>query len=174
MSRSTASESSKNCAPETLAHDAHTLGSIADLIRQFGGEKPTGYVAPGGVRVVLDYADREERVDMSFEKSPQAIALEKLAGGVSQKELIKALRTDLAGCFPAETFLPIVRNLTFNGATSAHADRQHGRDSLGSTVDRNVAANAGEIPETLRFKFPLYTVPHDVVTDVDLECAIRR
>ncbi|MEO1526713.1 MAG: hypothetical protein AAFX06_14860 [Planctomycetota bacterium] len=158
--------------PVGLEHSSHSLSSINDLIEQFGGDKPTVYVAPDGVRVLLDNNDREEWIAMQFEKSPQALALAKLADGVGQKELIKTLRTDLAGCYPTELFLPIVRNLTFNAGSTAQATREHGRDSLGSTVDRTVAANAGDIPEVLRFQFPLYTVPHDVVTDITLECAI--
>lgn len=151
---------------------AEDLGSIAVLIDEFGGVKPTVFISEGGIQVVLDDDDRLEKVTMQFEQSDQFLVLRSLAAGVSQPTLVRTLRTKLAGCVGNENTLAIIRQMEFDVNRGARGNVQHTKESLGRSIEKEVRTKAGELPETLRVVVPLFSVPHDVPTDITLECAV--
>lgn len=158
--------------PEPLVRIADTLGSVATLVNEFGGDKPTFYVNHEGVAVVLDDCDRVERVSMKFQESVQFATLKQLESGRDQRTVVRLLRTTLAGCVDHNEFLGMVRQLEFDVNRGMRADVQHTKESLGRSVEKEVRSRAGEMPESVRVRVPLFTVPHDINTTIELECAI--
>lgn len=165
-------ETEEMIEPERLQRDASTLESVAALSERFGGEKLTAFVGSESVCVVLDDDDRVETVDMQFCYSPQFLTLGQLRDGVDQKTLVKTLRTKLAGVVANEDFLKIVRQVEFDVARGSRGEVSHQKESLGRSVEKQVRANAGEVPETIRVVLPLYSVPADVPTTISLDCAV--
>jgi len=155
-----------------ISRTANTLNSAALLIERFKGELPTVYLGESGVHAMLDDEDRLEDVRMNFELSDQYNVLLELKHGVSQKDLVKILRTKLAGCVSHENFLSIVRQLEFDVNRGSRGEVQHTKESLGRTVEKNVRAKAGEMPEELRITLPLFSIPHDIPTEITLVCAV--
>ena len=158
--------------PPKLSRRAHSLDSVATLTEEFSGEVATAFVAEDGIKVILDDDDRMETVVMSFEHSEQFNELCRLANGETQRKLVKILRTKLAGCVNNDLFTAIVRQLEFDVQRGSRSDIQHGGESLGNSVEKQVRAKAGEMPEEIRVTVPLFSVPHDVPTEITLTCAV--
>lgn len=149
-----------------------TLDAVALLTTNFKGDRPSAYVNESGIAVILDNDDRLERVEMEFLLSDQYQAFVKLADGLDQRRLIRSLRTSLAGCIDHANFVQILRQLEFDVNHGSRSDVHHGQESLGRKVEKEVRAKAGEMPEEIVIRLPLYKVPHDVPTIIELKCAV--
>lgn len=164
-------ESTETLEPPLVKRTAETLGCVGELSEKYG-KAPAAYVNESGITVVLDNEDRLEAVRMQFQFSDPYKALLSLEDGMAQRALVKVLRTTLAGCVDHEGFLAIVRQLEFDVNRGARADLKHTKESMGRSVEKEVRANAGEMPEEIRIVVPLFTVPHDVPTEITLMCAV--
>lgn len=159
-------------AKPTLTRIAHTLDDVARLIEKFHGESPTVFVQEDGITVILDDDDRLERIEMLFELSDQFAVFMQLATGKQQRELVRVLRTSLAGCIEHNDFLQIVRQLEFDVNRGSRGTVSHTKESLGRSVNKEVRANAGEMPEQISVRLPLFKVPHDIPSEMVLQCAV--
>jgi hypothetical protein len=155
----------------SLQRTAHTLTSVVQLVKTYG-DYAAVYVYEKGIEVILDDSDRVETVVMQFELSDQFKALMELKHGVVQKKLVRALRTTLAGCVGREDFLQICRQIEFDVNRASRGEFSNTKESLGRSVEREVRAKAGEMPEEVFVTVPLYSVPHDVNTNITLQCAV--
>lgn len=174
--------------PAKLVRKVTTLDSIASIIRHEGARQPIivqegdaegsivslsqVYVSESGVTVVLDETDRTERVTMDFAFSPQFQALKRLEQPTNQKALVTALRSALYGCCGYIDIVNVVRKIQFNRTSDGKTTVEHGRESLGRSVEKAVQSMGGEIPEELTFVVSLFSVPSDVPTRIELRYAI--
>lgn len=149
-----------------------TIESLVSLATQFGGEKVTIFCNEVEIVCVLDDDDRTETVTLPLEHSKQFNIFRHLEAGMGQKELVRTLRTSLAGCVQYEDIVPLFRQIQFGVHRGSGGEAGHQRQSLGRSVEMEVAAKAGEIPEEVRVRLPLFTVPGDVNTDIDFLAAI--
>lgn len=156
----------------TMTRIVHTLDDVSRLISEFGGKKPTVFVEEDGIICVLDDGDRLEKVLMQFELSDQFRVFEKLKHGLQQRELVRILRTSLAGCVEHNEFLKIVRQLEFDVNRNARGSVSHTKESLGRSVDKEVRTKAGDMPEEISVRLPLFKVPHDIPSEMVLQCAV--
>ena len=154
-----------------LNHSVDSLLSLMKIVDNYGNN-PAVYVGKDGVDSILDDDDRLERASIDFEQSPQLIAIGRAAGGLTQAEFVRMLRTTLSGCVQHETFLSIVRQVRWELGQERTGSVKHGSDSLGNKVNRSVTANAGEMPETVRVSMPYLVKPTDAAIHLDFECAV--
>lgn len=157
---------------QTMSRSVTTIESLVALATEFGGNNVTIFCNEEEIVCVLDDDDRTETVRLPLEHSKQFNIFRHLEAGMGQKELVRTLRTSLAGCVQYEDIVPLFRQIQFGVHRGAGGEAGHQRQSLGRSVEMEVAAKAGEIPEEVRVRLPLFTVPGDVNTDIDFLAAI--
>ncbi|MDM4015812.1 hypothetical protein [Roseiconus lacunae] len=156
----------------SLIREVETLRDVMTLVATFKGSEPTIFVSEERIDVVLDNDDRLEKVSMRLQHSPQFVALLTLAEGRQQRELVRVLRTRLAGCVDNKDFLSIVRQVEFDVNRGSHGTVNHTGESLGRSVTMEARTKVGEIPEEIIVRLPLFQVPHDLATEMVLRCAV--
>lgn len=155
-----------------LQRTVETIESVVQCVNEFGGEKPTVFVDTDGVEVILDDDDRRELVGMSFAASRQYTEFVRLMHGVTQKQIVQSLRTRLAGCVAFDHFIDLMRRMEFSEASEQGGNIQHGRDSLGASVDRAVISKMGDIPEEVGVSINRFAVPHDAACMMEFRAAV--
>jgi hypothetical protein len=169
-------------APPYLTRTAKSLDSLAQIIRHENIVDPDGtgdathsqvYVDESGVTVILDEYDRAERLKMSFAYSAQYVALQSLQKITNQKLFIATLRGALHGCCSYPDIIRIVRKIEFKRSNDGVKTIEHGRESLGRSVEMAVQSIDGDkIPEELTFRVNLFSTPSDVPSQVELSFAL--
>lgn len=132
--------------------------------------EPTVWYAPDGVRIVLDDGKELNRhgggiVPLVF--TPQFARLKELEKGVKfgQKEFVRLLRNQLVDCMTEdlEKLLRSVRSLNFSSQRGSSATINQGRESLGLTIEAEVASTVGPIPETVTLQVRVFTDPSLII-----------
>lgn len=157
--------------PKPMTRYASSLASVVALTEKYGKE-PTVYLGHTGINVVLDESDRQEFVLMRFVQSEPLRTLTSLDQGVTQKQLIRILRTTLAGYVSQDSFLEVMRQLEFDVSRGGRSEIQASKESLGRSIEKEVRAKAGEMPETINVRVPYFSIPSDIKTWLMLECAV--
>ncbi|TXH46017.1 MAG: hypothetical protein E6Q97_30425 [Desulfurellales bacterium] len=128
--------------------------------------QPTVWYAPSGVRVVLDDHKDLNRyggavVPLVF--TPQWTRLKELEKGIKlgQKEFVRLLKNHLVDCMTddLEKLLRSVRTLNFSSNRSGSGTINQGRESLGLSIEAEIASTVGPIPETVALQVRVYTDP---------------
>lgn len=159
--------------PPRCSRSLSSLESVAVLLSKHGTENAVTYVDFDGISGFLDDEDRIEQFMMNFESSAQIQALNLCGSGMTQRGLVRVLRTSLAGCVRHESIVPLVRQIEFNVDRGSRSELKTNSESMGRSVEKQVRAKAGEIPDELRMTLPLFSVPHDMVTDIEITCAVE-
>lgn len=155
--------------PEPRCDTVESVDDMGLLIEKVG-TNAIAYVGTTKIIAVLDADKRDDRVIMPLEKSPAICALLELSSGVTQKQLIQSLREPLADCCEPK-FLAIIRRLDFSRKSDGRSDVQHGRESLGRSVEAAIQSSEGDIPETVAFELPWLT-SRDLPTLMTIKCAV--
>ena len=155
-----------------LKRTATTLASFSALLDRFGTTLPTVFVGDDAIVAVLDDDDRRELLECPFELSTEVKMLKRLADGIDQKGLVRSLRTALAGCCTNEQIVSVFARLQFRRRNDGTATVEHGRESLGRDVERQVQSPEHELPEILVFRMPLLLQPADIASDVEIRVAV--
>lgn len=140
----------------------HALGSVGALC-----EFAETFAAKGSVWhdeeqivVVLDNDDRRDVATLDLEKSAPFVRLEFLADkrpALTQRDLIRLLRHELRSA-GAEHVLSSVKRLDFKRSNDGRSNLEHGKESLGRSVE--MAVNSAEaIPEFFLSTVSVYTTP---------------
>jgi hypothetical protein len=168
--------------PATRGHIVYSLDDLAGWAikaaidyqrkdQQTAGGPPIIYHNKYGCTLVLDDADRRDRVSFPLAFSDPWILVERLAKekvAWSQREAIQALRLTLAA---EPTVVAALRRIDFTSRSAADSLIYRGRESLGKSVETELA-NAAEIPETIMLSVPIYrNVGED--RHYDLSCALE-
>lgn len=154
-------------------HKLNTIDSLARFAENFGQDPSVLYLAEDGIKLVLDDADRQEMAWMGFEYSPQFTAMMGLQNGLSQKALVRTLRTVMAGCVRNDDIIKIIRQIEFDVNRGSRSAVSHTQESMGRSIEKQVRAQAGELPEEIRFVLPMFSTPADVNTDIELVLAVE-
>lgn len=142
----------------------HTLEGVQDIIRAVvrateEGE-PEVYHDDTAVRVLLDREDRRDTLDMPLHVSERFRTLEALAKApraMSPAAAVKFLRFELQGT-GIDAVVAGLRRIDFTRSGSGASNVQHGRESLGRSVEAAVQ-QADQVPEEFVVETPLYTNP---------------
>lgn len=122
-----------------------TLGDVKQLVDH--AEAPEVYVCSGGVNVFFDRADRREVASMPFIDSGRFEALRDLESGKSftPRAAVKFLRLTFHGT-GIDSVVKALGKVDFKRTSDGKNDIEHGRESLGKSVERSVQ-QVDEIPE---------------------------
>jgi len=167
--------------PRQRAYKAADLADLARLITEFASRSSLdlttsslGSVPPefkpvlpcvfvwvflGTVVVVLDEkCDRRDRVTLTFQRTESFEKLCQYSGKfLSQAEMIAVLRGEIAGTYSPSGLVPLLRSLKFRASTSGEANVQVGKESMGKSIEAEVAGlNGATIPEDVLVTVPLY------------------
>jgi len=116
---------------------------------------------PEGVTLLLDDADRRDRVIFPLVPSREQIALKGLEentiahDGFEQRPLIRFLRFELG--LDNLPLLAKFRNLKFGLQSGQGSNLQHGKESIDRSIKEEIlSAGAEALPETITVEVPLY------------------
>ena len=128
------------------------------------------------VLVLDDHAYRENLVTMPLPKHPTFLALKGSQGVTyTQRSLIDFLRLNLkkevAAAYP--DFIAKLRAIKIKQDESGDSNIQHGRESMGKIIDRQVSG-ADELPDEVTLAIPVwlhlgYTAAIECAFDIDLQ-----
>lgn len=150
---------------------SHTVESLDDVIRfaSLHSAEISVWHDTKAVIVLLDDADRRERVTFPLRLSPEILALMKWAGkSLGQVEFVKLLSLNLRA---DEAVVAPFRNLAWR--ESAHGTVEP--DRLGADVEATVQSQAAAgLPGEFTIRLPLYLnlgerVAYDVACEVDID-----
>lgn len=122
-------------------------------------EKPEVYHNDDAMVVLCDRDDRSQRITMPLTKSDQFLAILKLSYGdlsFTPAQLVKYLRFDMSEGDGVEAMIKAVRRIDFTRQSVGNSSVEHGRESLGKSVEASVQ-QADNIPESLAFEVPVYS-----------------
>lgn len=137
-------------------HREHTVESVADLIAaaKRWGDQPVIWVSGTQVVLIPTDADRRDTVTLPLVESQQLLFLRQCKA-FSQIEMIRALRTSLVGAEKRAELITAIRSLKWRTSSEGSADIQHGKESLGRSVENEVTGS-GIIPELIVVTGPVY------------------
>lgn len=103
----------------------------------------------GGVVAVLDDEDRRDTVTLELLAADEFRTLLQVAErsgcaarNYDQQSFVRLLRVELAGCLEDPTVIGSLRQLDWEKAEKGHATSQHGKESLGKSIQAKVAFSA--------------------------------
>lgn len=146
--------------PKPRHHRMHDLPSLCAAIKdKTVCPDPEVYLNAAGVVVLCDRAKRHETVALRLMLSTRFQTLSALQAGkrCTPKEAVRLLRYDLHGC-GIETVLGGLRRLDFQRSSTGKAHHEHGKDSLGRSVEMKVQ-NAEGIPEDFVVAVRVFAAP---------------
>lgn len=159
-------------------HRDHYVATLDDLLRAVTrwNQKGTIWHNDEDITFLLDDSTRLDCVTLRLTKTEQYETLGRLAKqahGLDQRKMIRLLRHDLANTgADVERLLALIRIVEFKRRSDGAASLQHGKESLGRSVEAAVSA-AEDIPELVRVSIAVYqeigSFPVDVPCTVDVD-----
>jgi len=128
------------------------------------------FVDSESVVAVLDDDIRSDKIVMPLTESRALTALRELATPRDQRFLITKLREELAGCVE-ERFLATIRRLDFSRKNDGRSSIQHGKESLGKSVEAVVQSAEGDVAEVIVVSFMAFT-DIGAGSTIEVRCAV--
>lgn len=153
----------------------YKLASFSDLCDMLApasptAERPMVFHDVGRIVVLLDRDDRREEATMllHFSQAFTALCQLKAGNGFAIPSLVRFLRSIKAD--PA--LIAAFRRIDFTRTTAGRTDVQHGRESLGRSVEASVQ-QADKIPEVFAIGCPVYlALRSETFTQVEVQVFI--
>ena len=138
-----------------------SVDALAEFLKdrsEQGGEDQTVWIDGLRVKYVHDFADRRDHGEVELRRTEALQFLaENSARKFNQRDFLRLLRINLAGCLPADSgLLGLLRNLRFSGASEAVAAVQHGKESIDKQV-RAAVSGESALPEIVLLTLRLFT-----------------
>lgn len=156
--------------PPPRNHSVSDLASFVDATTDLKAEACMVFVGEEFVIAVLDDGTRSDRVIWKLERSQAFLQLMELATPCKQPAVVAALREELADTYDPK-LLAIVRRLDFKRRNDGHSHIEHGRESLGRSVESVVQSSEGDLPEVTLFQLRCFKDP-SFDSSISLKCAI--
>lgn len=158
--------------PPDFIFDTPDLDSFATAImaRQIDKVQPLICVGSDAVIGFVDPTKRRDRFKLRLHRSAELQSLMALGSPTKQKEAVKILRDDLFDACDAG-LLPAVRSLDFTRRNDGGRTIEHGRESLGKSIENKVQSKNGEVQERYQFRVPIFATPFDD-TVFDFACTV--
>lgn len=159
----------------------HSLSSLKALL-DFGtnvtdgkhgkGPSPVAWMNHDGISIVVNDADRRDMASLTMPITPQFQLLNSgnTAQPRSQADFVKFLRIEMDGTLPDKTLLSLLREMKFENNTAGNANIQHGRESMGKSIEAQVLG-LSSIPEEITVSVRVFAVP-DILVRCNIRCAI--
>lgn len=179
-------------------HNVLTLDDIVEVVKNHGhfemlpvpteGDTGKAYRAAtiwhtfGKVTALLNnpyitYPNKTDRVSMGLTISPPFERLTRFdqqptARHFDQKALIRLLKIDLGDYGEFDALIGVLRNIKFTAQQGGDSNVQHGRESMGRTIDAAVTG-ADAIPESFDVVCPVYVNPDLVEITAKIKCHLE-
>lgn len=161
--------------PQPRQHKAADLSAILAIAKE---QEATSVVWYSREAVTLFYDDetRRDQVRLALLSHPQLntmLRLEKDKPKLDQKEFLRLLRIDLAGCDPIQgaTLVDIIRKIRFKKNEQGENVILHNKASLGRSIE-NELIGGGPIPEKITLSVPIFKAPRHLKR-YPIGCAIE-
>lgn len=151
-------------------HVASDLDGFVNLVEDLSEGAGIIFVGETEVIGILDSDTRDDLVRMPLVRTRALDAALELAVPRDQRTVISKLREELYGCCD-ERLLAVIRRLDFSRTSDGRSHVQHGRESLGKSVEAQVQSSDGEIPEITVFNMPAFKDPL-LVSEIEFRCAV--
>ena len=143
--------------PPARSHKVYTLVDLIAYAKGGVEEKTKGslWYGPAGATLLIDDADRRDRVTFSLVLSDTWLRLAKLDGGdnaLQPKDLIRLLRTHLGA---SEATVAVFRKLDFQTMIKNSSNVSKNRESMGNSIEAEVQGTS-DLPEELFVEVPIY------------------
>lgn len=139
----------------------HFVEGLNDVLRfvcsEFLSPMPEVYHSADAIVLLLDGRDRRERVTLRLRETERFSALRQLGltpARLSVRDAVRFLRYSLAGT-NIEPVVQAVRRIDFSRAARATNVVEHGKESLGRSVEAAVQ-QADKVPEEFTVTVPVY------------------
>jgi len=146
--------------PQERLHGIYTLSSLVELVASSEiAEAPEVFCSEHGAHAILGRSRREGAL-LPFTPSERWQALEGLArdgGAMSVPSAVKLLRFGLHGT-GTEAVVQALRRVDFKRSSDGASVTEHGRESLGRSVEAAVQ-QADSIPEEFSVEVPVFSTP---------------
>ena len=165
--------------PNPRLHEFSTLGALIAFTRnaiegRHGEANPVVWLGEHSVSVVVNDETRRDVGILSLQVTPQFEALQTRATATwrSQTDMIRLLRLDLADTLPGDStdLLARMRNVRFKSAADGHGNVQHGKESMGRSINAEVLG-VDTLPDDVTLAVRVYAVP-DLRTTQNIRCAL--
>jgi len=110
-----------------------------------------------GITLILNESTRRDHVRLPLEKSRQISTLELWNNStiwLDQTSLVRILRATFSECLPGQV-IPAFRRLKFRVNSSGEKVLEHGRSSIGKTLEAELTGESA-LPEELVFHVPMF------------------
>lgn len=112
---------------------------------------------PSRIRFYFDQHDRRDHATLELERSAAFEVLIGLSTPVTPKQLVKILRTSLSEAVVDPAFINVVRKIDFSRKSDGSHTTEHGRESMGKSVENQVRTGGGDLPEIVGFDLPMFS-----------------
>lgn len=167
----------------------HTVSDLESLIQAHnewaGDDAGLGivWVNENAITLVLDDLDRRDTVTLPLHKSQTYESIQRLVSSpkINQADLIRLLRTTLRCVSDVAKLRLAVQSIKWKQAEEGQSVVEHGKSSLGRSVEMEVAGG-GDLPEAIIAEFPPFinlfecpkiNVPLDLEIGMDRTFAVR-
>lgn len=145
--------------PARRSHEVRDLGGLADCVtRLAAGRCATVWVGRDGVAALADDGDRRDRVALPLAASPQMRLLGEWSGQpkwLDQAAAVRALRNVFARSVEGTAAVELFRRLKFSVSAQGDVAVEHGRSSVGRSLEAKVTGTAA-LPEEITFREPAF------------------
>lgn len=142
-------------APAVRLHEVRNLVDLIAYALRPDNPRPVVWHGPGGVVLVLDDADRRDRVVFPLTFSDRYLTLAKLAESrpaLSQAQFVRLLRVDLGlNALVVKQF----RRLDWQDGRSGAAEISHGNERISQSIVAKIQG-VDELPDELQVPTPVY------------------
>ena len=132
--------------PTARNHTVSTLNDLIAAVKEYGSRgEGSVWHHEEAVIFILNDSDRRERITLPLVFSEHWVILQKIPSAITQRDFVRLLRHDLAGCLP-DTLLPAISKIEVATSAGQRNEINPGRER-GSREFAVDLANSGEIPE---------------------------
>lgn len=156
--------------PPDRNHVTEDIDSFVSMISQFGHDTVV-MIDREGARAVLHQKDRRDELLLSLPLSNEWNALARLSKQTLHKSFVQTLKKDLRDCVD-ETFIATMQRIDFKRRNDGSRSIEHGKESLGNSVESAVQSAGGEIPEYLRASIPWFA-NRDLRKSFEVQCYLQ-
>jgi hypothetical protein len=151
-------------------HRLLSVDQVPLIVKQFAEDatsKPSIWVSVERVVILQDdqpLSRRESKATCELRKTPEFQCLMNAAKQEvwkSQKDFIRLLRVTLADALVGETesLVTLLRSIKFGSKTDGHGRVQQGRESYGRSIEAEVYAEGGNLPEEMYLQLRVFDDP---------------
>jgi hypothetical protein len=159
--------------PAPRAHRADDLETFVAMMRGYGHEEALVLISESQVTGVLDPDVRREMIVWPLTPTRQWSILSgpQLSAPRNQRDFIRFLRVDLAGCVSPE-LIRLLRSLKFSNAGDAERNVGKSTEAIATSIRRACLTGDAELPDEATLRVTVYEEWAKETSRQDVTCAL--